>query len=92
MDTLLAWSIFEKSGIFSKMREKLKKRENKNLNDDNKLEKIDLYEIYQHLSLEYEELILGFELEDYLNIQEECADLANMCCWIYSKIEALKNV
>lgn len=90
MKTLDIWKLFEGLGIFDKMRRKLKAREEKQ-KWNNDIGDIDLTSLIVHLRSEVKELELGISNEDLLNIQEECADIANCCCFIYSKIESFKG-
>jgi len=86
MKTLDIWEIFEKSGFFNRMRRKLKAREKKQ-SWNNSLDDIPLPELIDHLFSEVDEFKQGIGGGDWTNVQEECADIANCCAFIYSKIE-----
>ena len=91
MDTLKIWEYFEKYGFFSTMRHKFKIREEKNKCDNDNLDTIKTIDLLNHLVEEIIELDSAVKLKDENNIQEECADIANICGLIYSKIEYNKR-
>lgn len=92
MDTLKIWEYFEKYGFFSTMRHKFKIREERYKADNDDLSSIGIDVLIDHLFSEvdeFKEAINKLSNED--NIQEECADIANICGLIYSKIEYNKR-
>lgn len=87
MNTLDIWELFEKSGIFNLMRRKLKAREPKQSWNET-IDDVSLSELIGHLESEVKEFREGVRINDLKNIQEECADLANLCCFIFAKIDS----
>jgi len=84
MDTLKVWEELEKSGFFAKMREKLQKRSEKNV-DPACLENITYESLLVHLVGEINELKTA--VLEKTDVEGELADVANMCGLLFAKLE-----
>jgi NTP pyrophosphatase (non-canonical NTP hydrolase) len=84
MDTLKIWKELEKSGFFAKMREKLQKRNEKNV-DPACLENITYESLLFHLYGEINELKKAVLEGD--GVESELADVANLCGLLFIKIK-----
>lgn len=80
-----AWREFEKSGFFNGMRMKLLLKEHKHSNEE-KIINLTLDSLVSHYIEEANELKVALQGRDVIKILEECVDVANMCAFLYAKL------
>jgi len=85
MKTLIAWRIFEEKGFFSQMRQLLEKAEPKNVGDE--LSDYSLESLINHLKSEMNELEEALRLYGSDVVCKELCDVANMCAFVFSKLQ-----
>jgi len=89
MKTLDAWAEFEKSGFFEWMRHRLKGAEKKNPSP--KLSDYSYQTLMKHLMQEMRELEEAIYDGDNYDKAKELGDVANMCAFVYCKIQDLNK-
>jgi hypothetical protein len=84
MDTHKVWELFEKSGFFTSMRERLRKHEHKHRNEET-IKDLNEDQLVDHLLTEIRELESALKTGSIADEQQELSDVANMCGFVFAK-------